>query len=120
MLYYIKKHLGVGEVRVASDGMAEFRLRDKDKLLHHIIPLFDQHQLLTSKYYNYDLFKKALLISNNTLLSRSEKQTLLTALRSQSAKVTTARPDDYISPAWALVDNKVTTIKEARLVMSKP
>lgn len=99
MLYHIKKHLGIGEVRVASDTMAEFRIRDKDKLLNYIIPLFDQYPLLTSKYYNYELFKKALLISNDTLLLTSEKHTLLTALRSQSAKLTTARPDDYISPA---------------------
>lgn len=49
--------LGVGEVRVASDGMAEFRIRDTKLLLEHIIPLFDQHRLLTSKCFNYSLFK---------------------------------------------------------------
>lgn len=90
--------LGVGEVRTAVDGMAEFRIRDTKLLLQHIIPLFDQHRLLTSKYYNYYLFKQALLIATNPDMSTFQKHALLTELSVQAAKNTSARPSDYISP----------------------
>jgi hypothetical protein len=86
--------LGVGEVRVLSsslENMAEYRLRNKELLLKHIIPLFDQNPLLTSKQYNYELFKKALLISTNSSVTKIEKHILLTELKKQ------LRPVDYIS-----------------------
>jgi len=84
--------LGVGEVRVASDGRAEFRIRDTKLLLQHIIPLFDQHRLLTSKYFNYDLFKQGLLTSTNSSLTTTQKLAILNELKRQ------IRPSDYISP----------------------
>jgi len=84
--------LGLGEVRVASDGMAEFRIRDTKLLLQHIIPLFDQHRLLTSKYFNYDLFKQGLLTSTNSSLSTAQKHAILNELKRQ------IKPSDYISP----------------------
>jgi len=86
--------LGVGEVRVASDGMAEFRIRDTKLLLKHIIPLFDQNPLLTSKHYNYQLFKQALLIASadKTAIPSIQKHAMLTKLKAQ------IRPSDYVSP----------------------
>ena len=81
MLYHIKKILGVGSVSVAKDGMAEYRIRDKRKILKYIIPLFDTHLLLTSKFYHYQLFKEALFISMDTSLSKLNRQELLTALQ---------------------------------------
>lgn len=84
--------LGVGEVRVPSDGMAEFRIRDTKLLLQHIIPLFDQHRLLTSKYFNYDLFKQGLLTTANSSLTTDQKHAILDELKRQ------IRPRDYISP----------------------
>lgn len=90
--------LGVGKVRVAADGMAEFRIRDTKHLLQYVIPLFDQHRLLTSKYYHYDLFKRALLIATNPAITTLQKHSLLTELSFQSAKVNAMRPADYISP----------------------
>lgn len=116
MLYHIKKMLGVGEVRV-SKTMAEYRVRNKETLLNHIIPLFDQHLLLTSKFYHYQLFKKALLISMSTELSKQDKYEQLNALRIQTAKVNNLRSLDYVSPAWPA--HKITTAKEARMIMSK-
>lgn len=84
--------LGVGEVRVASDGMAEFRIRDTKLLLEHIIPLFDQHRLLTSKCFNYSLFKQGLLTTTDSSLTTAEKHAILDELKRQ------IRPSDYISP----------------------
>lgn len=74
----------MGQVQVAKNGMADFRIRDRDVLLTHIIPLFDQHLLLTSKYYNYVLFKKALLVSTNRSFTTLQKHQMLTSLRAES------------------------------------
>jgi len=72
--------------------MAEYRVRDRIQLLQHIIPIFDQHPLLTSKYYNYELFKQALLVSTNSALTTVQKHVKLNELKAQ------VRPTDYISP----------------------
>lgn len=74
--------LGVGQVSI-SGNMAEYRIRDLQSILQHIIPIFDKYPLLTSKYFNYDLFKQAALIFSNPLLSKEKKDELLTELKSK-------------------------------------
>jgi len=93
LLYYIKAQLGVGQVSV-SGTQAEYRLRDVKLIVAHIIPLFTTYPLLTSKYYNFDLFKQAAEILANTFLSTLEKDILLTALAEKKGI-----PTNYISPA---------------------
>ena len=112
VLYYVKKMLGVGQVSI-SGNMAEYRIRDLKSILQHIIPIFDKYPLLTSKYFNYDLFKQAALICSNPLLSKEKKDELLTELQSK------IRPEEYISPAWSVINNLVTSKTEAMIVMSK-
>ncbi len=113
LLYHIKSKLGVGQVSVSADGMAEYRLRDVKKIIQHIIPIFDKNILLTSKHYNYDLFKQAAFILTDTSISTAHKHILLTELKSK------VRPDNYISPAWKVVNNNVSCLIEARTVMTK-
>lgn len=119
LLYHIKSQLGVGGVRVANSArgpaqaMAEYRIRNKQHLLEYIIPLFDQNPLLTSKYYNYELFKKALEISNNPNLSVVQRHALLSKLKQS------VRDEDYISPVWLAIDNKITSLASAQQVMTK-
>jgi hypothetical protein len=86
--------LGIGQVSI-SGNMAEYRIRDIKSILQHIIPIFDKYPLLTSKYFNYDLFKQAALSwrSSNPVLSNKKKDELLTELKSK------IRPEEYISPA---------------------
>lgn len=74
--------LGVGQVSI-SGNMAKYRIRDLQSILQHIIPIFDKYPLLTSKYFNYDLFKQAALIFSNPLLSKEKKDELLTELKSK-------------------------------------
>ena len=93
--------------------MASYRIRDKTVLFSVIFPIFDKYSLLTSKQYNYLKFKEALLISNKNSLSTVEKNSLIETL------VSTKPPLDYISPAWSIVDNKVTNVETASKVMSK-
>jgi len=108
--------LGIGQVSI-SGNMAEYRIRDIKSILQHIIPIFDKYPLLTSKYFNYDLFKQAALSwrSSNPVLSNKKKDELLTELKSK------IRPSEgeYISPAWSIINNLVTSKTEAMIVMSK-
>lgn len=91
--------LGAGSVQIPSSargvelGMAEFRIRDTKLLIKHILPIFDQNPLLTSKYYNYHLFKQAILIATNSSLTTLQRHSSLAELKCQE------RPVDYISPA---------------------
>lgn len=113
MLYHIKKLLGVGQVLVEPNGDAEFRIRNTEKIVQHIIPIFDKYPLLTSKYYNYDLFRQVSIIKTNSLLSKAQKHILISELKNK------VRPDNYISPAWNIVNNNVTCLTQAQTVMSK-
>lgn len=96
--------LRVGDVRVSNStkngrgprptqSMAEYRVRDKQLLLQYIIPLFDQNRLLTSKEYNYKLFKKALLVATDSALTTIQKHSMLAELKYE------VRPADYKSSA---------------------
>jgi LAGLIDADG endonuclease len=87
--------LNVGQVSVAKDGMAEFRIRSNKSLLQHIIPIFNRNSLLTSKYYDYDLFKKGLRIITDDSISKDHKHLMLLELKEKNK----IKPNNYISPA---------------------
>ena len=70
--------------------------------------------MLTSKYHSYEKFKKAYYILENTNLSTKEKDNLLLELQSEQM------PNNYISPAWKIVNSTINNTNEAKLVMSKP
>jgi len=92
-LYFIKKQLGVGSVHVEANSKGDFRIRDRKVIGSVILPIFDKYPLLTSKYYDYQKFKKAYKILTNPNLSTKEKDSLLLELKSKRV------PTDYISPA---------------------
>lgn len=112
MLHYIKRKLGVGQVAVSGND-AEFRIRNRDDIVRIILPIFDKYPLLTSKYYNYDLFKQAAVIMCDTTLCTTTKHELLNKLK------TLNMPDNYFSPAWTIVNNQINNLADAQLVMLK-
>lgn len=113
LLYYIKSKLNCGTVTVLESNMAVFRVRKVQHLLDYIIPIFDICPLLTSKYFSYDLFKKSLLIVNDSSLSEKEKNYLLSNLKLQKL------PIDYVSPAWLATHNSVNNVNDANRVVAK-
>jgi hypothetical protein len=94
LLHYIKKILGVGTVYVPKNGgTARYRLRNVEHIIQYLIPIFEKYPLLTSKYYNYELFKQARLILSNKILTSKEKNIKLHGLRNIKTI-----PNNYISP----------------------
>jgi len=114
LLYFIKKQLGVGNInKETKTKMVNYRIRDRNKLNEVIFPIFDKYPLLTSKYFNYLKFKEAYSILENKNLTKAQKDELLLAL------VKKVSSEDYISPAWNIVNNIVSNTNQANMVMSK-
>lgn len=112
LLYHVKSILGVGNVSINKND-AEYRVWKLDHILQYVIPIFERYPLLTSKYYNYNLFKQAANIIVDKTLSTAEKDAQLIELKHQMM------PEDYISPAWSIIDYKVLNLTEAEAVISK-
>lgn len=112
VLHYIKKQLGVGSI--TKDGTkAQYFIRDRKIIETVIIPIFDKYPLLTTKYFDYVKLKKALVILNNTSLSKEDKNLKLLAIKNSKAN------SDYISPAWNNAILPLTDVSSINNVMSK-
>jgi len=115
LLYYIKSMLKVGSVSVpnSKDNTATFRIRKIDHIIDIILPIFDKFPLLTSKYFNYSLFREAILIMKDITLTKEEKDIKISAIKEITM------PEGYISPAWSEVVDPANNIEDATKVMSK-
>jgi len=91
-LYYIKKKLGVGNVR-KDNTKGQFVIRDRKKLSDVIFPIFDKYPLLTSKQFHYLNLNKAYNILEDKNLSKVEKDKYLLEIKKKSL------PKGYISNA---------------------
>lgn len=101
LLYYVKKNLGYGSVsKSLKQTWGNFRITDRKVLSQIIFPIFDKYPLLTSKYFNYERFKKAYYILENKQLTTEMKNKMIEELRTQEL------PADYISPAISHLNEK--------------
>jgi hypothetical protein len=91
LLYYVKKELGVGSV-TKDNNKGQFFIRDRKQIESIILPIFDKYPLLTSKYFDYLRFKKALCILNDDNMSKEQKEKELFILKNSK------KEDDYLSP----------------------
>jgi len=112
ILYHVKSIIGVGFVTI-NKNEAEYRIIKLDHVFQYVIPIFERYPLLTSKYYNYDIFKQAAIIIADKRLSIAEKDAKLIELKDKKI------PEGYISPAWSRVDYKVFNMTDAEAVVSK-
>lgn len=112
VLNYIKKELGVGSI--TKDGnKLQFIIRDRKKIESILIPIFDKYPLLTTKYFDYIKFKKALSILNNREFTKEYKDIEIIKLKNSKP------PVDYISPAWNNTSLPLTNVESINYVMTK-
>ncbi|CAG8500245.1 5897_t:CDS:10 [Cetraspora pellucida] len=88
------------------------------RILHYIrreigcvLPIFNQYPLLTSKYYDYIKFKKALEMLND---SSANTSTIFEVLKDSPGDV------DTISSAWNMTTYPFKSTDDVKLVMSRP
>ncbi|KAN0036243.1 hypothetical protein ACTA71_011795 [Dictyostelium dimigraforme] len=89
LLYYIKKQLGVGTINIEKKkNMAHFRVRNPHHIKEILIPIFNEHLLVTNKEWDYLKFKKGL---NAKITSNKEQLPELLLLE---------KPREYKSSFW--------------------
>lgn len=105
--------LQVGSVNIpnSKNKVAEYRIRNMKTIYTVILPIFDKYTLLTSKKFQYEIFKKALLIYMNSTLSNENKNQELLHLHSLTL------PEYYRSIAWSGITN--LTLEKAQTILSK-
>ena len=113
LLYHVKSIIGVGKVSISNND-AEFRIRKLDHIIKYVIPIFDKYPLLTSKYYDYNIFKQAANVIVSETLNTAEKDAQLKGLKHNMME-----REDYISPAWSIIGYKVFNLTDAEAVISK-
>jgi hypothetical protein len=115
-LHFIKNKLGVGRINIDSKShMGTYRVRDRNHIIDHIIPIFDTHPLLTHKYYKFLFFKEAILIAQEPNLSAAEKNRLISELKLKSQEPLT----DCISPSWKVDSHHLIKKTDAQKVMDR-
>lgn len=95
--YFIKHKLSCGNITESNDANWCFRIRDKKLLKSVIFPIFDKFSLVTRKYYDYVIVKKAYFILTDESLDRNTRNKLMEELYTLLKK----GPDNnYLSPVW--------------------
>jgi len=114
LLYFIKRQLGIGNInKEIKTNICNFRIKDKKMLANIIFPIFDKYPLLTSKYFYYINFKEAYKILEDANLTKIQKDELMFALMKKIPS------EDYISPAWNIVNKSAINTNEAIKVINK-
>lgn len=108
-LYYIKTQLGVGSV-TKDNTKGQFCIKDRKVIEEILLPVFEKYPLLTSKYFDYLRFKKALTVLNDLDLTKKEKDVKLLNLKNLEL------PYGYKSPVWKNVSLPLTKKKNLALV----
>lgn len=113
LLYFIKKRLGVGVIIKSKTNHFYYKITDNKKIKIHIFPIFDKYPLLTTKYFDYSKFKEAYTILEDINLTKIKQDELMFALLKKVPS------KSYLSPAWKIVNNKVSDTNDAKKVISK-
>lgn len=82
-------------------------------IINTILPIFDKYALLTSKEFNYKVFREAILVYDNESLSFEEKDKKLSLLKSLPL------PLNYKSSAWLIDDQFIIYPNLLDRIMSK-
>lgn len=94
LLYKIKNYLKIGSINY-TNNIVIYLINNNNDLLNIILPIFDKYKLLTSKRFNYLLFKKCLLINNNNFNQLLKINLINNIINNNNNKY-----NNYISDSW--------------------
>lgn len=97
LLYKIKNYLKIGSINY-TNNIVIYLINNNNDLLNIILPIFDKYKLLTSKRFNYLLFKKCLLINNNNNFNQLLKINLINNIINNNNN--NNYNNNYISDSW--------------------
>ena len=97
LLYKIKNYLKIGSINY-TNNIVIYLINNNNDLLNIILPIFDKYKLLTSKRFNYLLFKKCLLINNNNNFNQLLKINLINNIINNNNN--NKYNNNYISDSW--------------------
>lgn len=113
ILHLIKRNLGVGSIS-NNKFISNYKVRRLNHLKDVILPIFDEHILLSSKYYNYLKFRESLLIYLDENISKEDKLYLISNIKEKSI------PDNYQSPIWNDLNYfNIKSVNDINKIMSK-
>lgn len=95
LLYKIKNYLKIGSINY-TNNIVIYLINNNNDLLNIILPIFDKYKLLTSKRFNYLLFKKCLLINNNNFNQLLKINLINNIINNNNNKYN----NNYISDSW--------------------
>lgn len=94
--------------------MSNYKVRRLNHLRDVILPIFDEHTLLSSKYYNYLKFRESLLIYLDENISKEDKLYLISNIKEKPM------PDNYQSPIWNDLNYlNIKSVNDINKIMSK-
>ncbi len=94
--------------------MSNYKKWRLNHLKEIILPIFDENILLSSKYYNYIIFRECLLIYLDDNISKHNKILKIREIKEKPM------PNNYQSPIWGdLVYSEIKSINEIDNIMSK-
>ncbi|CAG8570096.1 9732_t:CDS:2, partial [Dentiscutata erythropus] len=110
ILHYIRRGIGCGKIYSHANG-SKLRIINNKHLKDLVLSIFNQYPLLTSKYYDYIKFKKALEMLNDSQLKKSK---ISEVLKNGMSDV------DTIPSAWNAITYPFKSADNVKLVMSRP
>nr|WBU10750.1 LAGLIDADG homing endonuclease [Malassezia caprae] len=113
LLYFIKSGLKVGSINISENGCAEYCIRNTDHILKVILPIFNKYPLLTSKQYSYEKFRDSLVIYQDKILSKEQKDEIICKIQYSAIS------DNYQSYVWQNITENDLTISQVHSIMSK-
>lgn len=113
ILHLIKRNLKVGTIK-NNKLISYYNINNINHLNNIILPIFDKHILLSSKYYNYKKFKECLLIYLNNNISKEDKLKKIIIINNK------LKPNNYQSPIWNNLNYlNIKSINDINNIISK-
>lgn len=110
-VHKLKSIMKAGKIHEDNSNMVVWKINDRKKIIAFIIPLLEIFPPRGVKYYDYVIFKEALIVADDTNLTTEEKHQKLTELKEKSkiikevSPIVSNNPEDWTKEAKDVIQN---------------